>query len=79
LTLSINEGFGPDTTDVSDPSYRKRMEASGIGSIEPDEAMEALEVLLSEPVSSRSFRSGFCRLTLSINEGFGPDTTDIAS
>jgi hypothetical protein len=50
------------------------MEASGIGSIEPDEAMEALEVLLS-----RSFRSGFCRLTLSINEGFGPDTTDIAS
>lgn len=51
----MNWGYWGSLGVVSDPSYRKRMEASGIGSIEPDEAMEALEVLLSEPFSQAAF------------------------
>ncbi|MBL3615167.1 SDR family NAD(P)-dependent oxidoreductase, partial [Bacillus sp. RHFS18] len=51
----MNWGYWGSLGVVSDPSYRKRMEASGIGSIEPDEAMEALEVLLSEPFSQAVF------------------------
>ncbi|MDJ1630939.1 hypothetical protein QNN00_13265 [Bacillus velezensis] len=54
----MNWGYWGSLGVVSDPSYRKRMEASGIGSIEPDEAMEALEVLLSEPFSQAAFIKG---------------------
>ena len=35
---------------VADPSYQDRMERAGIGSIEPEEGMEALENLLNGPL-----------------------------
>ncbi len=46
----INWGFWGSVGIVASKAYRERMALSGIGSIEPPEAMAALENLLSNPV-----------------------------
>jgi polyketide synthase PksN len=45
----VNWGYWGSVGVVASTAYRERMEREGIGSIEPDEAMRALELLLSSP------------------------------
>ncbi|WP_089103856.1 SDR family NAD(P)-dependent oxidoreductase [Streptomyces hyaluromycini] len=45
----MNWGYWGSVGVVASAAYRERMEREGIGSIEPDEAMRALELLLSSP------------------------------
>jgi acyl transferase domain-containing protein len=45
----MNWGYWGSVGAVASTAYRERMEREGIGSIEPDEAMRALELLLSSP------------------------------
>lgn len=44
---TINWGYWGSTGTVASPAYRERMTKQGIGSIEPPEAMAALELLLA--------------------------------
>ena len=46
----MNWGYWGSVGIVADPSYQDRMERAGIGSIEPEEGMEALENLLNGPL-----------------------------
>ena len=46
----MNWGYWGNVGVVADAVYRERMEQMGLGSIEPEEAMEALEDLLAGPV-----------------------------
>ncbi|OHX19451.1 SDR family NAD(P)-dependent oxidoreductase [Chromobacterium sphagni] len=46
----MNWGYWGGTGIVADASYRQRMAAMGIGSIEPEEGMAALEQLLCSPI-----------------------------
>ena len=46
----MNWGYWGSFGVVASKAYRERMEEAGIGSIEPPEAMEALETLLTGPV-----------------------------
>ena len=46
----MNWGYWGSVGIVADPSYQDRMERAGIGSIEPEEGMEALETLLNGPL-----------------------------
>ncbi|WP_127530233.1 SDR family NAD(P)-dependent oxidoreductase [Paenibacillus kobensis] len=47
----MNWGYWGSTGAVASPEYRERMAQRGIGSIEPPEAMEALEELLAGPAN----------------------------
>src|SRR5947199_644412 len=46
----MNWGYWGSVGVVAEPAYRERMAQAGLGSIEPAEAMEALEYLLAGPV-----------------------------
>jgi acyl carrier protein len=46
----MNWGYWGNVGVVAEPAYRERMAQAGIGSLEPAEAMEALEHLLAGPV-----------------------------
>ena len=46
----MNWGYWGSVGIVTDPSYQARMERAGIGSIEPEEGMEALETLINGPL-----------------------------
>jgi acyl transferase domain-containing protein/acyl carrier protein len=46
----MNWGYWGSVGVVAQPVYRERMAQVGVGSIEPEEAMEALEYLLAGPV-----------------------------
>ncbi|MGN6152110.1 MAG: SDR family NAD(P)-dependent oxidoreductase [Lysobacteraceae bacterium] len=46
----VNWGYWGSVGIVTDPFFRKRMESRGIGSIEPDEAMQALEAFVASDV-----------------------------
>ena len=46
----MNWGYWSSVGIVSDQSYKDRMEKAGIGSIDPEEGMEALEKLLNGPL-----------------------------
>ena len=46
----MNWGYWGSVGTVSGKEYQDRMRKAGIGSIEPPEAMEALEILLSGPI-----------------------------
>ncbi|TMC14193.1 MAG: SDR family NAD(P)-dependent oxidoreductase [Chloroflexi bacterium] len=51
----MNWGYWGSVGVVASPEYRERMARAGFGSIEPTEAMEALEVLLSSPMDQCVF------------------------
>jgi polyketide synthase PksN len=51
----MNWGYWGSVGIVSSEEYRERMSRAGIGSIEPPEAMEALETLLSSPLDQLVF------------------------
>lgn len=46
----VNWGYWGSVGIVTDAFYRKRMESLGIGSIEPDEAMQALEAFVASDI-----------------------------
>ncbi|CAN93348.1 polyketide synthase [Sorangium cellulosum So ce56] len=46
----VNWGYWGSTGSVADEGHRRRMAGAGIGSIEPDEGMDAVETLLRLPV-----------------------------
>ena len=46
----MNWGYWGSVGVVKDTSYRDRMEQAGVGSIEPEEAMNALDRLLQGPL-----------------------------
>lgn len=60
---TINWGYWGSVGIVASQAYQNRMAQAGIGSIEPPEAMEALEVLLAAPIE----QIGLLRTTKSIN------------
>ena len=51
----MNWGYWGSVGVVASPGYRERMARAGFGSIEPAEAMEALEVLLASPIDQCVF------------------------
>ncbi|UJF34762.1 SDR family NAD(P)-dependent oxidoreductase [Paenibacillus hexagrammi] len=58
----MNWGYWGSVGIVASKAYRERMEQAGIGSIEPPEAMAALETLLAGPLD----QIGFIKTTKSI-------------
>ena len=46
----VNGGYWGHTGIVSSPYYQERMRQAGIGSIEPEEGMTALDALLNGPM-----------------------------
>jgi hypothetical protein len=46
----VNWGYWGSVGVVTDAFYRKRMEGLGIGSIEPDEAMQALDAFVASEI-----------------------------
>jgi hypothetical protein len=47
----VNWGYWGSTGIVAAPEYQERMARLGVGSIEPQEAMEALDFLLNGPLT----------------------------
>ncbi|MWC28299.1 SDR family NAD(P)-dependent oxidoreductase [Paenibacillus sp. MMS18-CY102] len=51
----MNWGYWGSVGIVSSDAYKQRMAQAGVGSIEPDEAMEALEALMASPINQLAF------------------------
>lgn len=52
---TLNWGYWGSVGVVASPSYRQRMASVGLDSIEPDEGMQALDVLLGSPLRQMAF------------------------